>query len=74
MFMSNWKSRVATGCALVLLATGAWAQGSVSAKKPNVLVIMADDVGPFNISAYNHGMMGYRTPNIDRLARDGAMF
>jgi arylsulfatase len=58
----------------LLLATSAWAQGSVSTRKPNILVIMADDVGPFNISAYNHGMMGYRTPNIDRLAREGALF
>jgi hypothetical protein len=35
--------------------------------KPNILVIMADDVGYWNISTYNRGMMGYRTPNIDRL-------
>ena len=43
-------------------------------KKPNILVIMSDDVGAFNISAFNHGMMGYKTPNIDRLAKEGAMF
>jgi arylsulfatase len=49
-------------------------RGYMAAKKPNILVIMSDDVGPFNISAYNHGMMGYKTPNIDRLAREGAMF
>ncbi len=42
--------------------------------KPNIVVIWGDDVGVHNISAYNHGIMGYRTPNIDRLARDGAMF
>jgi arylsulfatase len=42
--------------------------------KPNILVIWGDDIGWFNISAYNHGMMGYRTPNIDRLAKEGAMF
>jgi arylsulfatase A-like enzyme len=42
--------------------------------KPNILVIMADDVGWFNISAYNNGMMHYRTPNIDRIAREGALF
>ena len=35
---------------------------------------MADDIGWFNVSAYNHGMMGYRTPNIDRIAKEGAMF
>lgn len=43
-------------------------------KKPNILVIWGDDIGWFNISAYNHGIMGYRTPNIDRIAKEGAMF
>jgi arylsulfatase A-like enzyme len=43
-------------------------------KKPNILIIWGDDIGWFNISAYNHGIMGYRTPNIDRVAREGAMF
>ena len=43
-------------------------------KKPNILVIMGDDVGYWNISAYNRGMMGYRTPNIDRIASEGALF
>src|SRR5215467_3445040 len=45
-----------------------------SGRKPNILMIMADDIGWFNISAYNHGVMGYRTPNIDRIAKEGAMF
>jgi arylsulfatase len=45
-----------------------------SPKKPNILVIWGDDIGQFNVSAYNHGMMGYRTPNIDRIAREGALF
>jgi arylsulfatase len=51
--------------------------GSVAqaqARKPNILVIWGDDIGGFNISAYNQGVMGYRTPNIDSLAREGAMF
>ncbi len=43
-------------------------------KKPNILVIWGDDIGYWNISAMNHGMMGYKTPNIDRIAREGAMF
>ena len=42
--------------------------------KPNILVIWGDDIGWFNVSAYNHGIMGYRTPNIDRVAKEGAMF
>jgi len=44
------------------------------AKKPNILFIMGDDIGWYNISAYNLGVMGYRTPNIDRIAREGALF
>ena len=43
-------------------------------KQPNILVIWGDDIGQFNVSAYNMGMMGYRTPNIDRIAKDGALF
>src|ERR1700741_3142360 len=43
-------------------------------KKPNILFIMGDDIGWANISAYNLGIMGYRTPNIDRIAREGALF
>jgi arylsulfatase A-like enzyme len=43
-------------------------------KKPNILIIWGDDIGIFNISAYNRGMMGYKTPSIDRIANEGAMF
>lgn len=42
--------------------------------KPNILVIMGDDIGIPNLSAYGHGMMGYQTPNIDRIANEGIMF
>ena len=42
--------------------------------KPNILIIWGDDIGWFNVSAYNHGIMGYRTPNIDRIAQEGCMF
>ena len=55
--------------AVILFAGSAAAQD-----KPNILVIWGDDIGQFNVSAYNNGMMGYRTPNIDSIARDGAMF
>ena len=47
---------------------------SAEEQKPNILVIWGDDIGQFNISAYNNGMMGYRTPNIDSIAREGALF
>jgi arylsulfatase len=45
-----------------------------SLKKPNILVIWGDDIGRSNISAYTMGMMGYRTPNIDRVAKEGMIF
>jgi arylsulfatase len=43
-------------------------------KKPNILILWGDDIGQFNISAYNRGVMGYKTPNIDRIANEGALF
>ncbi len=46
----------------------------MAAQKPNILIIWGDDIGWFNVSAYHHGIMGYRTPNIDRIAKEGAMF
>ena len=55
--------------AIAVLSHSAFAQD-----KPNILVIMGDDVGAPNISIYGHGMMGYQTPNIDRIAKEGAMF
>ena len=50
------------------------AAASQAADQPNILVIWGDDIGQFNISAYNMGMMGYQTPNIDRIAKEGAIF
>jgi arylsulfatase A-like enzyme len=62
----------------LLIATAALlgVVGSVAAadKKPNIIVFMSDDVGIWNISAYHRGMMGGRTPNIDRIAKEGALF
>ena len=45
-----------------------------SGAQPNILIIWGDDIGYWNISAYNQGMMGYKTPNIDRIAKEGALF
>jgi arylsulfatase len=56
--------------AVVLFASSAFAQ----AKPPNILVVWGDDIGQSNISAYTHGMMGYETPNIDRIAHEGMTF
>ena len=60
----------ALACALVFVASAASAQQ----KKPNILIIWGDDIGYWNLSAYNQGMMGYKTPNIDRIAKEGALF
>lgn len=52
-----------------------WASGPAFAQqKPNILVLWGDDIGVSNISAYTFGMMGYKTPNIDRIAKEGMMF
>ena len=57
------------------LATGVFgASQAFAAGPPNILVIWGDDIGQFNISAYNNGMMGYKTPNIDRIAKEGVLF
>jgi arylsulfatase len=57
-----------------LLSAGGPATAQTAGKQPNILVIWGDDVGYWNLSAYNQGMMGYRTPNIDRIAKEGALF
>jgi len=62
---------------LVALALAAFAAGPLWAQDdspPNILVIWGDDVGQSNISAYTFGLMGYQTPNIDRIAEEGMMF
>ena len=56
-------------CALVAMSVAANAQD-----KPNILVIWGDDIGQSNISAYTRGLMGYQTPNIDRIAAEGILF
>jgi len=52
----------------------AQAQPAPSGQRPNILVIFGDDIGQTNLSAYSFGLMGYRTPNIDRIAKEGMMF
>jgi arylsulfatase len=44
------------------------------AKKPNILVLWGDDIGITNLSCYSDGLMGYHTPNIDRIANEGMRF
>ena len=54
---------------MVLLAFPVFAQ-----QRRNILILWGDDIGYWNLTAYNQGMMGYKTPNIDRIAREGALF
>ena len=68
---SIWPGLFALAAVATTAHTPALAQ---QLQKPNILVIMGDDIGYWNISAYNRGMMGYRTPNIDRIANEGAIF
>jgi len=71
------RKRIAKSFVLIALtaATALSARAAAAqSDKPNILVIMTDDVGIWNISAYHRGMMGGRTPNIDRIANEGALF
>jgi arylsulfatase len=69
MNAANRLGRLAAGLGALLMSCSAFA-----ADKPNILVIWGDDVGIWNISANSRGMMGYRTPNIDRIAAEGMSF
>ena len=62
---------IAVAAAAMLWAAGAAAQDT---KPPNILVLWGDDIGQSNVSAYTMGLVGYRTPNIDRIAREGMIF
>ncbi|WP_165224690.1 arylsulfatase [Aquisphaera insulae] len=62
------------GLGLTLVAAGGRAHAQPGGKKPNILIIWGDDIGTWNISHNNRGMMGYHTPGIDRLAKEGISF
>jgi arylsulfatase A-like enzyme len=69
--------RIVCGVLGFMSAVTAWADTPgvpAKAKKPNILVIWGDDIGTWNVSHNSRGMMGYRTPNIDRIAREGVSF
>jgi arylsulfatase len=71
------RSRILLAVATVTVGTlfgGSIGQATAQSKKPNILVIFGDDVGVTNISAYSDGLMGYETPNIDRIGREGIRF
>ena len=66
-----WSGLLALLPAAAMLSLPASAQQQ---RPPNIVIIWGDDVGQSNISAYSHGVMGYKTPNIDRIAKEGVMF
>ena len=71
--MSDLKQTLLVG-AVAVLTLAATPLAAQDAARPNILVIWGDDIGWYNVSAYNLGVMGYQTPNIDRIAREGALF
>src|SRR4026209_117280 len=67
--------RRAIGIVVVILVALAWSAGRAAAQaKPNIVVIMGDDIGIWNIGAYHRGMTAGRTPNLDKLAKGGMLF
>lgn len=73
---ANWRrlSVVALLCTGLLACLSEGVSAQQPQKKPNIVVIWGDDIGTWNVSHNNRGMMGYRTPNIDRIAREGLSF
>jgi len=69
------KRKLLTGLAVTAaLALSAGLVQAATGDKPNILVVWGDDIGQSNISRYTHGLMGYQTPNIDRIAEEGMTF
>ncbi len=68
------QKRITLVTAFLAIAFVAAAIPAAAQDRPNILVIWGDDIGQFNVSAYNMGMMGYKTPNIDRIGKEGAVF
>ena len=68
------KGACLTACAIALMSIGTPLMAQTAGQKPNIIVIMGDDIGMWNIGAYHRGMMAGRTPNIDKLAAGGAIF
>jgi len=68
------KSLVLIAIAVIATALGHTAAALAETDRPNILVIFGDDIGINNISAYGRGIIGYQPPNIDRIAKEGAIF
>src|SRR5262245_29183477 len=72
--MGAWSITRILLAAVALVAASGLAEAQAPAKKPNILVMWGDDIGQSNLSVFTKGMMGYRTPNIDRIASEGMLF
>jgi len=73
MVQRSWRLGF-TEVAVVMTVLWALAASASAQDKPNILIIWGDDIGVSNVSAYSDGLMGYTTPNIDRIAREGIRF
>ena len=72
--MSTLRLKKTVLASLMFASAALSGQALAAPGKPNILVIMGDDIGMWNVSTYSRGMTGYRTPNIDRIAKEGAVF
>jgi len=71
--MKAWAFALIVG-AVGVLGPGPTASAQTAGKKPNIVIIWGDDIGQTDVSVYSHGLLGFKTPNIDRVARDGMLF
>jgi Sulfatase len=75
LLKARWRCAAAFALLLAIIPNVVYSQQKPDQpQRPNILVIMGDDIGWFNPSCYKRGMMGYETPNIDRIAKEGALF
>ena len=72
--MKIWRHAVAAMTLATPVLMPPAAQAQQQQQRPNIVIIWGDDIGQSNISAYSRGLMGYQTPNIDRVAKEGVMF
>jgi len=72
----NWYAKISLSVVAVtaLFCAAAPPAAKAQAKKPNIVIIWGDDIGQSDVSAYSHGLMGFKTPNIDRVAKEGVLF
>ena len=73
-WLHGWTLAFGASALAFTLAVGGLPAAQAQEKKPNILVIFGDDIGQSNLSVYTHGLVGYQTPNIDRIAKEGMMF